>query len=213
MYFRIFLICVINLCVIFANETEYEKQKEYYMLKGQLHELENKELEHSNNREKDGVLLGVGVGNTFLNYHFGTISTLLNMRVGYEKFIKNSSAGVRAYIDVDSALYLVDTTRDLLWYVLPSANVDFLGDIMLDKNKKYGLSFFAGLGVGSFFQGIAGKNKNTQQWSMLFNIGMGVILNVKHRIDFQMKNTPSSFNLGDEVRFNSMYLLVYQYVF
>lgn len=213
MYFRIFLICVINLCVIFANEKEYEKQKEYYMLKGQLHELENKELEHSNNREKDGVLLGVGVGNTFLNYHFGTISTLLNMRVGYQKFIKKSPAGIRAYIDVDSALYLVDTTRDLLWYVLPSANVDFLGDIMLDKNKKYGLSFFAGLGVGSFFQGIAGKNKNTQQWSMLFNIGMGVILNVKHRIDFQMKNTPSSFNLGDEVRFNSMYLLVYQYVF
>lgn len=220
MYFRV-LVCsvMMGICFVFANEDAmHQKQKEYYMLQGQLQELKNQELGFSHQKNKTGFFVGGGIGNIIFHNDKGMeYPILLGIRGGYQQFFGKSTAGIRAYIDINTAVYTRQETlkKQTFWFMLPSLMFDVIGDIMLDKQKKYGMSFFAGMGVGNLMHGIVaqdnGKMFNT--WCVLFNVGVGVILDIRHRIEFQLKMPTLKMDIGNDFRFGSAYMVTYQYNF
>ncbi|WP_170118047.1 outer membrane beta-barrel protein [Helicobacter mustelae] len=202
-------------------EALHQKQKELYFLKGQLQQIEEEDLQSVNQKGKSGLFLGVGVGNMLFNYNAKLdYPVLLNFRIGYQQFFPRTSAGLRFYADMANVFY--GKQKQTIWAALTTLNIDVVGDIMLDKKKRYGISFSGGIGAGSLMgkrtsrdAALFGFNNNKleKQWALTFNLGVGVVLNLKHRIELQMKIPPSSLEINSFLKFRSVYMVNYQYTF
>lgn len=218
MFFRGIGIVIVLLSFILGDEigdSIYEKQKEIYLLKGQLKTIEDEACAQKTLKTKEGFFIGTALGNSSFRDSGNIINNgypiILGIKGGYQKFFNQTQAGFKAYLD-----YLVGFSFIESKYIYQNitANFDVVGDIMFGKDKRYGISFFGGYGMGLVSVGISDKIRRASYFDLgiFINLGVGVVLNLKHRIDFHLKIPPVK-SFGGDLTISNLYLIAYQYVF
>lgn len=215
MYFRVVIFFIFSLFA-WCNEVENdisEKQKEIYFLKGQLWNIEEQKKNQENLKLKNGFFVGATIGNSafeikniFSNvYH----PFLFGIRGGYQKFFENTQAGFRAYLDYLIGAGFVESDKYI--YQNATVNFDVMADVMFDKNKKYGIGFFGGYGMGILSTQLE-YTKSFLDLGLFVNFGISVILDIRHRIDLHLKVPPIK-NFGNTLSTKNLYLITYHYNF
>lgn len=215
MYFRLILFFVFNFFV-WCNETESdvaEKQKEIYFLKGQLWNIEEQKKNQENLKLKNGFFVGVTIGNSAFEIKNITLDRyypfLIGTRGGYQKFFENTQAGFRVYLDYLVGVGFIENNKYI--YQNATVNFDVMADVMFDRNKKYGIGFFGGYGMGILSAHIY-NTKDYFDLGLFINFGVSIILNIKHRIDLYFKIPPIK-NFGNTLNTDNLYLITYHYIF
>ena len=190
-----------------------DKKREIYMLRGQAQQLKMQTEAQEGLLAKNGFFIGGIVGNSLfvsqqnakrLSMH----PVVLGLKGGYQKFLGGSQAGIRAYVDYIAGLPEAGG-RDV-FYQNVALNLDFMGDIMLDKAQEYGLSLFGGFGLGML--GVSAKRLQDYYGGVFVNLGAGVILSLQHRVNLHLK-IPSVKNFSGGLVVGNMFLVSYEYVF
>ncbi len=180
------------------KQQDFQKQKQIYFLKSQLHQLEQEEVLKKANQSLSGFFAGGGVGAGTFGWQNSFEHPLMwALKAGYHQIFSTSSMGVRSYVEYDWISYPV---KPLNFYHTGSLNLDLTADFLLDKPHRYGIGFFAGLGLGGIYyhasSGAFGR------WSGFFNLGCSAVLNIRHRVEFSLRlpldkalNVPRAKNL------------------
>lgn len=208
MFFR-FIGLFLPLLIAFATEN---KQKEIYFLNGQIQEIKTLQDLSEKAQQKSGFFVGGSVGNSVFslrhNPQIKLYPVLLGMLGGYQKFSHN--AGFRTYLEYFAS---ADVSNDMQYFYHNLAfNIDFLRDIMLEQ--KYGIDFFGGLGFGHHL--FVGKHKlekiQDMDFEMFANLGVGAILDIKHRIELHLK-IPLTRGFNANLNYAYTYFVSYYYNF
>lgn len=204
-----------------AEPTEVDKsqnkQRELYMLRAQAQQLKEQKEAQENLLAKNGFFIGGIVGNSsFVSEEnakkLPTHPVVIGLKGGYQKFIGGSQAGIRAYVDYIAGIAEIESAlggRDV-FYQNAAFNVDFMGDIMLDRAQEYGLSLFGGFGLGAL--GVSAKGLQDYYGGVFVNLGAGVILSLQHRVNLHLKIPPVK-NFRGGLVIGNMFLVSYEYVF
>lgn len=203
---RLFLVLLLFGIVGLWADVSNEKAREQYMLRGQAKEKEQAKELAAIAMEKSGLFVGGFLGNITLK---SAPSQVLNLyplvygvRVGYQKYLNNYIAGLRFYGEYARA----DTQKG--FYQLGSANLDLMVDVPLSEDKKYALGIFGGVGMG--WAGFSDKNSfNT--FGMVIDLGIALTLEIRHRIELELKIPPESFNTG--ISSSNLYFIGYSFLF
>ncbi|PAF43329.1 outer membrane beta-barrel protein [Helicobacter sp. 11S03491-1] len=217
MFFRqIILIFIIGLSLHAQQaQTDSSENKEIqaYMLKGQLYELQEKQKSLEIAKQKNGLFVGGILGNATFestpiennNLH----PLFYGARVGYQKYLNDSIAGLRFYGEyIRSDAYKVA-------YQLGSFNLDLLADMPLDKDKKYTLGAFGGVGMSWIGYGNSLSRVDFYGIGVNVNLGIALVLNIKHRFELEMKIPPiknQQIETGT-LSTTNIYLVSYNYLF
>lgn len=204
MFFRyLFLIFLLSGIGGLWADISSRNAREAYMLKGQLKEQEQEKEFVVVAKQKSGLFVGGFLGNITLKK---TPSQVLNLypliygaRVGYQKYLNNYIAGLRFYGEYAMA----GTEKGL--YQLGSVNLDLMVDVALSEDKRYALGIFGGVGMGW-----AGFN-NLNALGMVTNLGIALTLDMRHRIELELKIPPTSLNGG--VLTSNLYFVSYSFLF
>lgn len=207
------------------DDAELKDQKrQVYMLKGQLYEQQNKARLAKIAEEKNGLFVGGVLGTmTISGTDYEDIHPIVfGAKVGYQKYLNNYIAGLRFYGE-----YLGSSDFEGEFYQLGSVNLDLIADIPLDSDNRYSIGVFAGIGMGwtyfiekkSFYllnnDGTSSAKSSLQRFGPVVNLGIAITLDLRSRIELEMKIPPIKLDDSQKFKFSStnLYFVSYNFLF
>ncbi|GAA9151895.1 outer membrane beta-barrel protein [Helicobacter pylori] len=185
-------------------EEIHKKKRQLYMLKGELHEKNESILFQQMAKNKSGFFIGVILGDIGINAHsyekFELLSNiqasplLYGLRSGYQKYFANGISALRFYGEYLGGAMKGFRSDSLASYQTASLNIDLLMDKPIDKEKRFALGIFGGVGVG--WNGMYQNLKEVKGYSqpnafgLVLNLGVSMTLNLKHRFELALKMPP-----------------------
>ncbi|MFP6243790.1 outer membrane beta-barrel protein [Helicobacter pylori] len=185
-------------------EEIHKKKRQLYMLKGELHEKNESILFQRMAKNKSGFFIGVILGDIGVNAHPYEKFELLNniqaspllygLRSGYQKYFANGISALRFYGEYLGGAMKGFKSDSLASYQTASLNIDLLMDKPIDKEKRFALGIFGGVGVG--WNGMYQNLKEVKGYSqpnafgLVLNLGVSMTLNLKHRFELALKMPP-----------------------
>ncbi|WP_367711097.1 outer membrane beta-barrel protein [Helicobacter pylori] len=185
-------------------EEIHKKKRQLYMLKGELHEKNESILFQRMAKNKSGFFIGVILGDIGINAHpyekFEPLSNiqasplLYGLRSGYQKYFANGISALRFYGEYLGGAMKGFKSDSLASYQTASLNIDLLMDKPIDKEKRFALGIFGGVGVG--WNGMYQNLKEVKGYSqpnafgLVLNLGVSMTLNLKHRFELALKMPP-----------------------
>lgn len=185
-------------------EEIYKKKRQLYMLKGELHEKNESILFQQMAKNKSGFFIGVILGDIGINANPYEKFELLNnvqaspllygLRSGYQKYFANGISALRFYGEYLGGAMKGFKSDSLASYQTASLNIDLLMDKPIDKEKRFALGIFGGVGVG--WNGMYQNLKEIRGYSqpnafgLVLNLGVSMTLNLKHRFELALKMPP-----------------------
>ncbi|MFP6125076.1 outer membrane beta-barrel protein [Helicobacter pylori] len=185
-------------------EEIHKKKRQLYMLKGELHEKNESILFQQMAKNKSGFFIGVILGDIGINAHsyekFELLSNiqasplLYGLRSGYQKYFANGISALRFYGEYLGGAMKGFKSDSLASYQTASLNIDLLMDKPIDKEKRFALGIFGGVGVG--WNGMYQNLKEVKGYSqpnafgLVLNLGVSMTLNLKHRFELALKMPP-----------------------
>ncbi|PUD33297.1 outer membrane protein [Helicobacter pylori] len=185
-------------------EENHKKKRQLYMLKGELHEKNESILFQRMAKNKSGFFIGVILGDIGINAHpnekFELLSNiqasplLYGLRSGYQKYFANGISALRFYGEYLGGAMKGFKSDSLASYQTASLNIDLLMDKPIDKEKRFALGIFGGVGVG--WNGMYQNLKEIKGYSqpnafgLVLNLGVSMTLNLKHRFELALKMPP-----------------------
>ncbi|WRC88805.1 outer membrane protein [Helicobacter pylori] len=185
-------------------EEIHKKKRQLYMLKGELHEKNESILFQRMAKNKSGFFIGVILGDMGINAHPYEKFELLNniqaspllygLRSGYQKYFANGISALRFYGEYLGGAMKGFRSDSLASYQTASLNIDLLMDKPIDKEKRFALGIFGGVGVG--WNGMYQNLKEIKGYSqpnafgLVLNLGVSMTLNLKHRFELALKMPP-----------------------
>ncbi|RVY64410.1 outer membrane beta-barrel protein [Helicobacter pylori] len=185
-------------------EEIHKKKRQLYMLKGELHEKNESILFQQMAKNKSGFFIGVILGDIGINAHpyekFEPLSNiqasplLYGLRSGYQKYFANGISALRFYGEYLGGAMKGFKSDSLASYQTASLNIDLLMDKPIDKEKRFALGIFGGVGVG--WNGMYQNLKEVKGYSqpnafgLVLNLGVSMTLNLKHRFELALKMPP-----------------------
>ncbi|WP_121298327.1 outer membrane beta-barrel protein [Helicobacter pylori] len=185
-------------------EEIHKKKRQLYMLKGELHEKNESLLFQQMAKSKSGFFIGVILGDIGINAHpyekFELLSNiqasplLYGLRSGYQKYFANGISALRFYGEYLGGAMKGFKSDSLASYQTASLNIDLLMDKPIDKEKRFALGIFGGVGVG--WNGMYQNLKEIKGYSqpnafgLVLNLGVSMTLNLKHRFELALKMPP-----------------------
>ncbi|WQZ81120.1 outer membrane protein [Helicobacter pylori] len=185
-------------------EEIHKKKRQLYMLKGELHEKNESILFQRMAKNKSGFFIGVILGDIGINAHpyekFELLSNiqasplLYGLRSGYQKYFANGISALRFYGEYLGGAMKGFKSDSLASYQTASLNIDLLMDKPIDKEKRFALGIFGGVGVG--WNGMYQNLKEVKGYSqpnafgLVLNLGVSMTLNLKHRFELALKMPP-----------------------
>ncbi|WP_033736330.1 outer membrane beta-barrel protein [Helicobacter pylori] len=185
-------------------EEIHKKKRQLYMLKGELHEKNEAILFQRMAKNKSGFFIGVILGDIGINAHPYEKFELLNniqaspllygLRSGYQKYFANGISALRFYGEYLGGAMKGFKSDSLASYQTASLNIDLLMDKPIDKEKRFALGIFGGVGVG--WNGMYQNLKEIKGYSqpnafgLVLNLGVSMTLNLKHRFELALKMPP-----------------------
>ncbi|EJB39338.1 outer membrane beta-barrel protein [Helicobacter pylori] len=185
-------------------EEIHKKKRQLYMLKGELHEKNESILFQQMAKSKSGFFIGVILGDIGVSAHsyekFELLSgiqaspLLYGLRSGYQKYFANGISALRFYGEYLGGAMKGFKSDSLASYQTASLNIDLLMDKPIDKEKRFALGIFGGVGVG--WNGMYQNLKEIKGYSqpnafgLVLNLGVSMTLNLKHRFELALKMPP-----------------------
>ncbi|MBH0282545.1 outer membrane beta-barrel protein [Helicobacter pylori] len=185
-------------------EEIHKKKRQLYMLKGELHEKNESILFQQMAKNKSGFFIGVILGDIGINANpyekFELLSNiqasplLYGLRSGYQKYFANGISALRFYGEYLGGAMKGFKSDSLVSYQTASLNIDLLMDKPIDKEKRFALGIFGGVGVG--WNGMYQNLKEIKGYSqpnafgLVLNLGVSMTLNLKHRFELALKMPP-----------------------
>lgn len=185
-------------------EEVHKKKRQLYMLKGELHEKNEAILFQQMAKNKSGFFIGVILGDIGVSAHpyekFEPLSNiqasplLYGLRSGYQKYFANGISALRFYGEYLGGAMKGFKSDSLASYQTASLNIDLLMDKPIDKEKRFALGIFGGVGVG--WNGMYQSLKEIKGYSqpnafgLVLNLGVSMTLNLKHRFELALKMPP-----------------------
>ncbi|WRA09180.1 outer membrane protein [Helicobacter pylori] len=185
-------------------EEIHKKKRQLYMLKGELHEKNEAILFQQMAKNKSGFFIGVILGDIGVSAHSYEKFELLNniqaspllygLRSGYQKYFANGISALRFYGEYLGGAMKGFKSDSLASYQTASLNIDLLMDKPIDKEKRFALGIFGGVGVG--WNGMYQNLKEIKGYSqpnafgLVLNLGVSMTLNLKHRFELALKMPP-----------------------
>ncbi|WRC47764.1 outer membrane protein [Helicobacter pylori] len=185
-------------------EEIHKKKRQLYMLKGELHEKNESLLFQQMAKNKSGFFIGVILGDIGVSAHsyekFELLSNiqasplLYGLRSGYQKYFANGISALRFYGEYLGGAMKGFKSDSLASYQTASLNIDLLMDKPIDKEKRFALGIFGGIGVG--WNGMYQNLKEVKGYSqpnafgLVLNLGVSMTLNLKHRFELALKMPP-----------------------
>ncbi|MGL2365020.1 outer membrane beta-barrel protein [Helicobacter pylori] len=185
-------------------EEIHKKKRQLYMLKGELHEKNESLLFQQMAKSKSGFFIGVILGDIGVSAHsyekFEPLSNiqasplLYGLRSGYQKYFTNGISALRFYGEYLGGAMKGFKSDSLASYQTASLNIDLLMDKPIDKEKRFALGIFGGVGVG--WNGMYQNLKEIKGYSqpnafgLVLNLGVSMTLNLKHRFELALKMPP-----------------------
>ncbi|PDW43837.1 hypothetical protein BB429_02970 [Helicobacter pylori] len=185
-------------------EEIHKKKRQLYMLKGELHEKNESILFQQMAKNKSGFFIGVILGDIGINANpyekFELLSNiqasplLYGLRSGYQKYFANGISALRFYGEYLGGVMKGFKSDSLASYQTASLNIDLLMDKPIDKEKRFALGIFGGVGVG--WNGMYQNLKEIRGYSqpnafgLVLNLGVSMTLNLKHRFELALKMSP-----------------------
>ncbi len=185
-------------------EEIHKKKRQLYMLKGELHEKNESILFQRMAKNKSGFFIGAILGDIGINAHpyekFELLSNiqasplLYGLRSGYQKYFANGISALRFYGEYLGGAMKGFKSDSLASYQTASLNIDLLMDKPIDKEKRFALGIFGGVGVG--WNGMYQNLKEIKGYSqpnafgLVLNLGVSMTLNLKHRFELALKMPP-----------------------
>ncbi|MUU45008.1 outer membrane beta-barrel protein [Helicobacter pylori] len=185
-------------------EEIHKKKRQLYMLKGELHEKNESILFQQMAKSKSGFFIGVILGDIGINANpyekFEPLSNiqasplLYGLRSGYQKYFANGISALRFYGEYLGGAMKGFKSDSLASYQTASLNIDLLMDKPIDKEKRFALGIFGGVGVG--WNGMYQNLKEIRGYSqpnafgLVLNLGVSMTLNLKHRFELALKMPP-----------------------
>ncbi|MCH4603961.1 outer membrane beta-barrel protein [Helicobacter pylori] len=185
-------------------EEIHKKKRQLYMLKGELHEKNESLLFQQMAKNKSGFFIGVILGDIGVSAHsyekFELLSNiqasplLYGLRSGYQKYFANGISALRFYGEYLGGAMKGFRSDSLASYQTASLNIDLLMDKPIDKEKRFALGIFGGVGVG--WNGMYQNLKEIKGYSqpnafgLVLNLGVSMTLNLKHRFELALKMPP-----------------------
>ncbi|EST40322.1 membrane protein [Helicobacter pylori X47-2AL] len=185
-------------------EEIHKKKRQLYMLKGELHEKNEAILFQQMAKSKSGFFIGVILGDIGVSAHsyekFELLSNiqasplLYGLRSGYQKYFANGISALRFYGEYLGGAMKGFKSDSLASYQTASLNIDLLMDKPIDKEKRFALGIFGGVGVG--WNGMYQNLKEIRGYSqpnafgLVLNLGVSMTLNLKHRFELALKMPP-----------------------
>ncbi|MGL2333881.1 outer membrane beta-barrel protein [Helicobacter pylori] len=185
-------------------EEIHKKKRQLYMLKGELHEKNESILFQRMAKNKSGFFIGVILGDIGINANpyekFELLSNiqasplLYGLRSGYQKYFANGISALRFYGEYLGGAMKGFKSDSLASYQTASLNIDLLMDKPIDKEKRFALGIFGGIGVG--WNGMYQNLKEVKGYSqpnafgLVLNLGVSMTLNLKHRFELALKMPP-----------------------
>ncbi len=185
-------------------EEIHKKKRQLYMLKGELHEKNESILFQQMAKNKSGFFIGVILGDIGVSAHpyekFEFLSNiqasplLYGLRSGYQKYFANWISALRFYGEYLGGAMKGFKSDSLASYQTASLNIDLLMDKPIDKEKRFALGIFGGVGVG--WNGMYQNLKEIKGYSqpnafgLVLNLGVSMTLNLKHRFELALKMPP-----------------------
>ncbi|PDX27513.1 outer membrane beta-barrel protein [Helicobacter pylori] len=185
-------------------EEIHKKKRQLYMLKGELHEKNEAILFQQMAKNKSGFFIGVILGDIGINANpyekFELLSNiqasplLYGLRSGYQKYFANGISALRFYGEYLGGAMKGFKSDSLASYQTASLNIDLLMDKPIDKEKRFALGIFGGVGVG--WNGMYQNLKEIRGYSqpnafgLVLNLGVSMTLNLKHRFELALKMPP-----------------------
>ncbi|MGN8448839.1 outer membrane beta-barrel protein [Helicobacter pylori] len=185
-------------------EEIHKKKRQLYMLKGELHEKNESLLFQRVAKSKSGFFIGVILGDIGVSAHsyekFELLSNiqasplLYGLRSGYQKYFANGISALRFYGEYLGGAMKGFKSDSLASYQTASLNIDLLMDKPIDKEKRFALGIFGGVGVG--WNGMYQNLKEIKGYSqpnafgLVLNLGVSMTLNLKHRFELALKMPP-----------------------
>ncbi|MCQ2784948.1 outer membrane protein [Helicobacter pylori] len=185
-------------------EEIHKKKRQLYMLKGELHEKNESLLFQQMAKNKSGFFIGVILGDIGVSAHPYEKFELLNniqaspllygLRSGYQKYFANGISALRFYGEYLGGAMKGFKSDSLASYQTASLNIDLLMDKPIDKEKRFALGIFGGVGVG--WNGMYQNLKEIKGYSqpnafgLVLNLGVSMTLNLKHRFELALKMPP-----------------------
>ncbi|MGL2725539.1 outer membrane beta-barrel protein [Helicobacter pylori] len=185
-------------------EEIHKKKRQLYMLKGELHEKNESLLFQQMAKNKSGFFIGVILGDIGVSAHsyekFELLSSiqasplLYGLRSGYQKYFANGISALRFYGEYLGGAMKGFKSDSLASYQTASLNIDLLMDKPIDKEKRFALGIFGGVGVG--WNGMYQNLKEVKGYSqpnafgLVLNLGVSMTLNLKHRFELALKMPP-----------------------
>lgn len=185
-------------------EEIHKKKRQLYMLKGELHEKNESILFQRMAKNKSGFFIGVILGDIGINAHSYEKFELLNniqaspllygLRSGYQKYFANGISALRFYGEYLGGAMKGFKSDSLASYQTASLNIDLLMDKPIDKEKRFALGIFGGVGVGwnGIYQNLKEIKGHSQPnaFGLVLNLGVSMTLNLKHRFELALKMPP-----------------------
>lgn len=189
-------------------EEIHKKKRQLYMLKGELHEKNESILFQQMAKNKSGFFIGVILSDIGINAHPNARSyesfepssniqsspLLYGLRSGYQKYFANGISALRFYGEYLGGAMKGFKNDSLASYQTASLNIDLLMDKPIDKEKRFALGIFGGVGVG--WNGMYQNLKEIKGYSqpnafgLVLNLGVSMTLNLKHRFELALKMPP-----------------------
>ncbi|MFT2709193.1 outer membrane beta-barrel protein [Helicobacter pylori] len=185
-------------------EEIHKKKRQLYMLKGELHEKNESILFQQMAKNKSGFFIGVILGDIGVSAHsyekFEPLNNiqasplLYGLRSGYQKYFANGISALRFYGEYLGGAMRGFKNDSLASYQTASLNIDLLMDKPIDKEKRFALGIFGGVGVG--WNGMYQNLKEVKGYSqpnafgLVLNLGVSMTLNLKHRFELALKMPP-----------------------
>ncbi len=185
-------------------EEIHKKKRQLYMLKGELHEKNESLLFQQMAKNKSGFFIGVILGDIGVSAHsyesFEPLNNiqasplLYGLRSGYQKYFANGISALRFYGEYLGGAMKGFKSDSLASYQTASLNIDLLMDKPIDKEKRFALGIFGGVGVG--WNGMYQNLKEVKGYSqpnafgLVLNLGVSMTLNLKHRFELALKMPP-----------------------
>lgn len=185
-------------------EEIHKKKRQLYMLKGELHEKNESLLFQQMAKSKSGFFIGVILGDIGVSAHsyekFEPLNNiqasplLYGLRSGYQKYFANGISALRFYGEYLGGAMKGFKSDSLASYQTASLNIDLLMDKPIDKEKRFALGIFGGVGVG--WNGMYQNLKEVKGYSqpnafgLVLNLGVSMTLNLKHRFELALKMPP-----------------------
>lgn len=204
------------------QKTYQSPQRNPYLPNVVTQEMRDAEAKEMFGKNRNGILLGLGIGSMKMEYLSGTTGfnedfTMGSARFGYQRFPFNKAFGLRLYVDsfVGNGRF---KDGGVVTQIFTAYNADILMDLNIPNTYHY-IGLFVGAGVGtlqfSYVPTSIWESKTELAGKSGFiNFGAAITLDVKHRLECYIKQ-PALNKYDDKFYWQTSMLLnmTYQYAF